>query len=253
MKAKLLFVDDRARRIREAIAQYGSIYDLTIAPNVPEALKALSGGEFDIVSLDHDMEAQEFQDPDDPGCAMEIIRYIRKTGWPGHKCKPEFWVHSYNAFAAHSMLGSLQELGFTARLNTLRYPKYDRGLLAGCFDVIHPGYIRLFQEAKHVCSYLVIALHIDPSLENPEKLKPVLTVEERTEILYSIRYVDEVIPYRTEDDLDVLLHSVDVRIVGSDHQGHTTRPDLAIPTYYHVREHEWSSSRYKHLIAESLS
>jgi glycerol-3-phosphate cytidylyltransferase len=253
VKAKLLFVDDRARRIREAIAQYGKDFDLTIAPNVQEALKALSHHDFTVVSLDHDLEGHEFQDTDAADCGMEVIRYLRKTGWPPGRKKPQFWIHSYNAFAATNMVGSLRELGFEASLHVLRYPKYETGIVAGAFDGIHPGYIRLFEDCKTVCSYLIVALHIDPSYQNSEKLKPILSVEERKEILMAVRYVDEVIPYRTEADLDDLFDLADVRIVGSDHQGSSTRPNLGIKTYYHIRNHEWSNTRYKQLIAESLA
>lgn len=253
MKARLLFVDDRSRRIQEAIAEYSRDYFLTIAPNVPEALKALSNHDYAVVSLDHDLEAREFQDVDDSDCGMEVIRYLRKTGWPKDKPRPEFWIHSFNAFAAGNMVGSLREMGFQASLHVLNYAKHEIGIVAGCFDGLHPGYIRLLEDAKRVCSYLVVALHEDPSLQNPAKLKPILTVAERTELLMAIRYVDEVIPYRTEADLDDLLGCADVRIVGSDHKGHSTRPNLNIPTYYHVRDHEWSNTRYKQMIAESLA
>lgn len=124
--------------------------------------------------------------------------------------------------------------------------KYKRGIIAGAFDIIHPGYIRMFQDAKEVCDTLIIALHVDPSAEHPYKLKPILTVEERTEVLLAIRYVDEVVTYKTEADLDKLLTTVDVRIVGSDHRGMSTRPNLGIPTFYHNRKtHKWSSTALK--------
>jgi len=67
------------------------------------------------------------------------------------------------------------------------------GFIAGAFDVMHPGYIYMFKEAKEYCDYLIVGLH-----ENPEangKLKPILTLEERTEVLKSIMYVDEIYAY----------------------------------------------------------
>lgn len=252
MKPKMLFVDDRARRIRAAFRQYGVEYHLTIAPNVVEALHALSSEEFNVVSLDHDLDGTEFQDPLAPQAAMEIIRYIEKTGWPGTKHKPEFWIHTYNGFAAQLMIGSLRTLGFAVESRTLRYPRYARGIVAGAFDIIHPGYIRLLQDAKRVCEYLIVALHEDPSLENPQKIKPILSVAERVEILSAIMYVDEVIPYKTEMDLDSLFQYADVRIVGSDHAGKSRRPYLGTKTYYHNRDHDWSSTRFKELIAAEI-
>ena len=62
------------------------------------------------------------------------------------------------------------------------------GLIAGNFDVIHPGYVRYFEDAKNHCKHLIIALHVDPTIERPEKMKPILTKEERTEVLLSIKY-----------------------------------------------------------------
>ena len=75
------------------------------------------------------------------------------------------------------------------------------GIVAGNFDVVHPGYVRLFKDAKTACDHLVIALQTDSSIERPEKLRPILSVEERTEILMSIRYIDEVLVYTTEEQL----------------------------------------------------
>jgi len=76
-----------------------------------------------------------------------------------------------------------------------------RGLVAGNFDVIHPGYVKLFEDAKNnACNYLIVALQGDPTIERPYKCKPVQTVEERKYILESIKYVNEVIHYNTEKE-----------------------------------------------------
>ena len=52
---------------------------------------------------------------------------------------------------------------------------YKKGVLAGNFDVMHPGYIKMFKEAKEECDVLVVLLHTDPSIERPEKLRPILS------------------------------------------------------------------------------
>ena len=129
------------------------------------------------------------------------------------------------------------------------------GFLAGNFDVIHPGYIKMFKDSKSVCEHLIVGLHTDPSIERPSKIKPILSVEERTEMLLSIEYIDEVIPYDTEDQLFSLLDFLrpDVRILGSDYKDRSfTGDDLGIPIHYHERDHEWSTTKFKKLIAESL-
>ena len=132
------------------------------------------------------------------------------------------------------------------------------GLIAGAFDLIHPGYIRLFKSAKRVCTYLIIALQEDPSFERPlAKYKPVLSKEERLEILMAIRYVDEVRYYKTERDLiDMILElKPDVRILGDDYLPtkflrKKITGKVGVPIYFVKRDHEWSNTRLVNLICE---
>jgi len=129
------------------------------------------------------------------------------------------------------------------------------GLIAGNFDVIHPGYVRYFEDAKNHCKHLIIALHVDPTIERPEKMKPILTKEERTEVLLSIKYIDEVVYYNTESELLALLKRIKphVRILGSDYKGRSfTGDDLGIPVYFHKRNHEWSTTRFKNKITDQV-
>ncbi len=131
-----------------------------------------------------------------------------------------------------------------------------RGVVAGAFDIIHPGYVRMFAAAKQVCTNLTIALHDDPSLERHSKLKPVLTVEERSIILKSIRYVDEVVPYQTEDDLYHLLKtgSFDVRFLGDDYRGRAiTGADLDIEISWIDRSHGYSTTSMKKAIYDTVA
>ena len=129
------------------------------------------------------------------------------------------------------------------------------GFLAGNFDIIHPGYIQMFKDSKSVCDYLVIGLHEDPSIERPEKTKPILSIDERKEILMSLKYIDNIIVYTTEADLVGLLTALnpDIRILGSDYKGRGFTGDhLNIPIHYHDRNHLWSTTKFKKEIAKSL-
>ena len=110
-KIKVLFVDDRWKRFQYAQRVY-AYCDLVIAPNFKEAMRAMSSRDFDYISLDHDLDGCDFQDPDSDTCGMAIVRYISKTGWPEQRIKPAFLVHSSNLFAAHLLQVSLAELGF---------------------------------------------------------------------------------------------------------------------------------------------
>ena len=133
--------------------------------------------------------------------------------------------------------------------------KAKTGVIAGNFDVIHPGYIHLFNECKKHCSQLIIFLHEDPSVERPEKLKPILSLSERLLILSSLQQVDKVVPYRLESDLAHLLSvtRIDIRFLGDDYKNKTyTGHELNIPIHYLNRSHGWSTTKFKKLIAESL-
>lgn len=122
MKPKMLFVDDRTKRIHYALENYTSKYDVTIATNVLEALRQLSAQEWDVVSLDHDLTGCDFEDPDTPTCGMEIVRYIEKCGWPSARKMSEVVVHSSNLFAAHLMTIRLMKIGFSVKYERIVYP-----------------------------------------------------------------------------------------------------------------------------------
>lgn len=120
-KKKMLFLDDRSKRVESARRQFGEKYDLTIVSNVKECLRKLSSEDWDEVRLDHDLNGEDFQDPDSPTSGMEIVRYIGKTGWPANKPKPVFRVHSSNIFAAWMMVKALQADGHTAVWEQFEY------------------------------------------------------------------------------------------------------------------------------------
>ena len=132
---------------------------------------------------------------------------------------------------------------------------YKTGVIAGNFDVIHPGYIKMFKECKSYCQQFIILLHTDPSIERPEKLKPILTKEERTEVLTSIKYIDGIAYYTYEKELVDLIKrlSPDIRFLGDDYRGKTyTGFELDIPVHYLNRDHGWSTTKFKKLIADTL-
>jgi glycerol-3-phosphate cytidylyltransferase len=134
-------------------------------------------------------------------------------------------------------------------------PMYKTGVIAGNFDVIHPGYIKMFKECKSYCQQFEILLHVDPSIERPEKLKPILSKEERTEVLTSIKWIDSIAYYTYEKELVELLKGLqpDIRFLGDDYRGKTyTGFELDIPIHYLNRDHGWSTTKFKKLIADTL-
>ena len=128
-----------------------------------------------------------------------------------------------------------------------------KGIIAGAFDLIHPGYIRLFKEAKEHCNHLTVALHEDPSFARPHKLKPVQSVEDRKEILRSIKYVDDIVVYYAEDTFLSYLKDYEVRFLGSDYMdGSYTGKDIAIDVVFLNRDHGYSTTKLKESIWNSM-
>jgi glycerol-3-phosphate cytidylyltransferase len=133
--------------------------------------------------------------------------------------------------------------------------KYERGIIAGNFDVIHPGYIYMFNECIENCEKLIVLLHSDPSIERPEKLKPILSVSERMSILLSLKQIHEVLIYETEEDLLTLIKwlNPEVRFLGDDYMNKPYTGDkLNIPVHFLDRAHGWSTTKYKTLIAQTV-
>lgn len=129
------------------------------------------------------------------------------------------------------------------------------GIVASCFDLFHAGHILMLTEAKIDCDRLVVALQSDPTLDRPEKNKPIQGLSERYIQLAACKYVDEIIPYDTEADLLNLLKSYDwdVRFLGEDYRDcyDFTGADLDIPIHYCSRKHDYSSSNLRAKIEQA--
>lgn len=127
------------------------------------------------------------------------------------------------------------------------------GFTAGAMDLLHAGHVLMLKECKAQCDFLIVGLHTDPTLDRPEKNKPVETVEERMIRLQGCKYVDEIFTYDTEDDLFNLLTKLKphVRFVGEDWRGKNfTGQYLPIKIIYNSRDHNFSSSNLRLRIIE---
>ena len=126
-----------------------------------------------------------------------------------------------------------------------------QGFTCGAFDLLHAGHIVMLEEAKSNCDYLIVGLQTDPSIDRENKNKPVQTVYERYVQLNAVKYVDEIIPYDTEQSLLDLLQSqkIDIRFIGEDYRDmEFTGMDLPIEVFYTSRQHSFSSSSLRKLI-----
>jgi glycerol-3-phosphate cytidylyltransferase len=133
--------------------------------------------------------------------------------------------------------------------------KFNRGIIAGAFDLIHPGYVRMFKDAKQVCAHLTVALHSNPCFERAEKYPPVQSLREREEVLLSIRYIDNIVFYETEQDLieELKTGKYELRILGADYKDKAhTGEYLKISVHYVNRNHQYSTTDLKLKIYESV-
>lgn len=130
------------------------------------------------------------------------------------------------------------------------------GITFSTFDLLHAGHIKMLEEARAQCDYLICGLQTDPTLDRPEKNKPTQTVVERYIQLKGCKFVDEIVPYATEQDLEDILKSfkIDVRIVGNeyedkDYTGRKYCEEKGIEFYYNARDHRFSSSGLRKIVA----
>ena len=130
-----------------------------------------------------------------------------------------------------------------------------KGFTCSCFDLMHPGHIKMLQDARDQCDYLIVGLQEDPTIDRPDtKNKPIQTMEERYIMLSAVRFIDEIMLYKTEDDLYSYLkkNKPDIRILGADYEGKDfTGKDLGIDIYYHKRDHDWSSTEMRQRIIKN--
>jgi glycerol-3-phosphate cytidylyltransferase len=119
------------------------------------------------------------------------------------------------------------------------------GFTCSCFDLFHAGHVLMLKEARNQCDYLIVGLQTDPTLDRPEKNRPVQSITERFIQLEACKYIDEIVPYATEEDLLNILTSypINVRIIGEEYRDKQyTGRDLDMEVYYNSRKHNYSSS-----------
>ena len=123
------------------------------------------------------------------------------------------------------------------------------GITFSAFDLFHAGHVKMLEEAKRNCDYLIVGLQTDPTLDRPEKNQPTQTVVERYIQLKACVHIDEIVPYATEQDLEDILRSfkIDVRIVGEEYRdknftGRVYCEAKGIELLFNTRDHRFSSS-----------
>ena len=128
------------------------------------------------------------------------------------------------------------------------------GFTCSCFDLFHAGHVMMLKEAKTQCDYLIVGLQTDPTIDRPQKNKPIQSILERYIQLEACKYVDQIVPYATEKDLQDLLTSypIDVRIIGEEYKNQRfTGYDLPMAVYFNSRQHSFSSTELRERIANA--
>lgn len=132
------------------------------------------------------------------------------------------------------------------------------GFTCSTFDLLHAGHVQMLREAKEQCDYLICGLQVDPSVDRKEKNSPVQTLVERYSQLHACRYVDEIIPYQTEEDLEDILrmYHLDVRILGEEYRerdftGKNICQGRNVELYFNKRDHRFSSSELRKRLNEN--
>ena len=132
------------------------------------------------------------------------------------------------------------------------------GFTCSTFDLFHAGHVAMLAEARKQCDYLIVGLQNDPTLDRPEKNKPVQSIVERQMQLKGCKYVDEIWVYNTERDLEdlLLMLDLDVRILGVEYEnkeftGREICHKRGIELYFNGRDHSFSSSNLRKRVFEA--
>lgn len=133
------------------------------------------------------------------------------------------------------------------------------GFTCSTFDLCHAGHVTMLEEAKRQCDFLIVGLQNDPTLDRPgQKNTPVQSLVERQIQLSAVKFVDDLVVYNTEKDLEDLLLSlpIDVRILGVEYEdkeftGRKICQDKGIKLYFNTRDHSFSSTSLRERVASS--
>jgi glycerol-3-phosphate cytidylyltransferase len=129
-----------------------------------------------------------------------------------------------------------------------------KGITFSTFDLFHTGHVLMLQEAKSQCDWLIVCLQTDPTIDRPNKNKPVQTLFERFIQIRACKYVDELLVYTTEDEVIQILKAIDydVRIIGEDYATKSfTGKDLSEgKLYFNKRQHSFSTTELRDRIKD---
>ena len=132
-----------------------------------------------------------------------------------------------------------------------------KGITFSTFDLFHAGHVLMLKEAKSQCDWLIVCLQTDPTVDRPNKNKPVQTLFERFIQVRACKYVDELLVYTTEDELIQILKAIDydIRIIGEEYSDKSfTGKNLSEgKLYFNKRQHSFSTTELRDRIIDYRS
>ena len=152
---------------------------------------------------------------------------------------------------------SIEKMIFN-RIKELKLQGLKIGIVFSQFDILHAGHIAMLSEAKNHCDYLIAGLQNNAQWDRPDKNAPIQSIVERQISLSAVRFVDEIVVYNTEKDLEDILLTlpVDVRILGveymeKDFTGRAICKKRKIELVFNSRDHSFSSSSLRKRVSEA--
>jgi glycerol-3-phosphate cytidylyltransferase len=152
---------------------------------------------------------------------------------------------------------NIEEMIFN-RIKELKLQGLKIGIVFSQFDILHAGHIAMLSEAKNHCDYLIAGLQNNAQWDRPDKNAPIQSIVERQISLSAVRFVDEIVVYNTEKDLEDILLTlpVDVRILGveymeKDFTGRAICEKRKIELIFNSRDHSFSSSSLRKRVSEA--
>lgn len=144
------------------------------------------------------------------------------------------------------------------RIKELKTQELKIGIVFSQFDLLHAGHIAMLSEAKLHCDYLIAGLQNNAKWDRPEKNAPIQSIVERQISLSAVRFVDEIVIYNTEADVEdlLLILPVDVRVLGEEYKdrdftGKKICQARNIEIIYNGRDHSFSSSNLRKRVIEA--
>ena len=132
-----------------------------------------------------------------------------------------------------------------------------KGITFSTFDLFHTGHVLMLQEAKSQCDWLIACLQTDPTIDRPNKNKPVQTLFERFIQVRACKYVDELLVYTNEVELIQILKAIDydIRIIGEEYSDKSfTGKNLSEgKLYFNKRQHSFSTTELRDRIIDYRS